>query len=876
MISLREILHECDQSLWSALDGSWTVAKKEWLSALKMESESHGGQPHIESVEDWINRIAEACRQIWSPHGKIPFCFNPVEIYITLCGVLFHDIGRGRPCGDHGKISREIVERHWAQLGIRDRRIAHEIGLICQFHTSEEKWNHHAVTTIHPWGVVHTEAIASLLTLADELDTAYTRSAPEYLKDPRLLLKSDGIVSLQDLLAMEEDYFTKGLFREFIGDVNLDPESNLIKTVLFNDRLPGLNPIRDYKDSSKSAALSWLNQVCKKGALTADKFSPEDHFFSYLQEMRSQINSNIHNLLAYQFQKAVNYNRVKLINELKIPGDYPLTKNLIYNLHLWDRQITTGPMHLARKEKEDIKDLQSTINLIENTIEEVKRKIDNSFYIVHEKDFEKSAPQKDNTEKTWSLRWLLKFLYHYLVYLDDRKKTLKDEQRVGKEKFENDLREQYKEWKKNLDIETFNGLKSKNNNQKDKIKNEIGILKEMIDSLNQKNISNPHSILLQIFQYLLHFDLFQLADNINKNTKILNESVVRPKESWTVEEFHRNVLLGFHVYLANVRYLWKNVEEIDFRYTAMGKIESAFTHSKEDKNNKSKLIRTLIKHLSPIFEKRDASQESEKSQDGCGSNLDNKKDSEIEPLEKSNPEKDLINYLQEFSERSKERNARQTLSARDFEFAIRFMFMQWLSGDIRKKKKQLARILPGLEKLEIPFREWFIEYNNHLFDEKWDLRLEPSLKVKRIIESLIAIDHLNEGLHTDNPLIPWATLAAQLRDPNIERVKAAAKRLANLIRVFNNIEPPLNHHHFGHLLLAELSTDRKQSETLVFLETSHSGWRLKINMEQKKKSYQKNDADQKKDFIQENKLKGIIEHLQKMDDQYEQQNNGEE
>ncbi|MBN1900583.1 hypothetical protein JW926_04570 [Candidatus Sumerlaeota bacterium] len=845
MINLREILKECEPSLWTSLEGAWKIAQNEWFSALKMESESHGGEPHVKSVEEWLNRIAEACKPIWRPQGEIPFSFNPVEIYITLCSVLFHDIGRGRPCEDHGKVSREIIERHWAQLGIHDKRIAHEIGLICQFHTSSETWPHHSITTIHPWGVVHIEAIASLLTLADELDTAYTRSLPEYIKDPRLLLKNEGLIGLNDLMDMEEDFFTKGLFREFIGDVNLDPDSNLIKTVLFNNCLPGQYPPIDSRDTDKSASSSWLKNFRNQKSITEDNFSTEDHFFSYLQEMRSQINVNIHNLLAHQFQKADNFDRVKLIHDLNIPEDYPLTRNLIYNLHLWNRQITTGPNRMAHREKEEQKDFCATVNLIKDTISEVERKIRGNSG-KHDENLKENIKYVGKKKNGWDLLKLLKLLFRYLVYLHFRKEILKTEQRDGKDKVEDSSSALYDHWKNYIN---FNKPNIKLNNEqsfnyyitaletklerKTEINEEISALKDLIRLLGENHssyIRNPHQILLLIFRYLLHFDLFQLAEdlNINKRNRKPTELALRTRDSWTIKDFHRNVLFAFHVYLANVRYLWKSNDEIDFRYEARGKLESAFSIEDDVKG-----YRELLKRLSPIFRQNMGNKTNAKS--------NNKKDIEKELLERINPGKELLDDLHKFSERSFEIGSGQFLLAKDFEFAVRFMFMQWLSGDILKKRKKLYTILPGLEKLEIPFREWYIEYNNHLFDGYWKLRIEPSLTVKRMIELFEAVLHLEEGLHTEYLLISWDTLAAELRDPKMVRVKAAAKRMANLIQIFKSLndlfpqskssspdsDTMKGHFHFGHLLLSEMNYNR--SNKILNLETSHSGWRLNKN-----------------------------------------------
>jgi hypothetical protein len=179
------------------------------------------------------------------------------------------------------------------------------------------------------------------------------------------------------------------------------------------------------------------------------------------------------------------------------------------------------------------------------------------------------------------------------------------------------------------------------------------------------------------------------------------------------------------------------------------------------------------------------------------------------------------------------------MNAGDFSFAVRFVFMQWLSGDVGTKNETLERILPGLEKLEIPFRKWLIEYNNHLFDQEWFLALEPSLSRRYMSHLVAALFDLQGNLHRGDALLPWASLAARLPDPDVGKVKTATGRLANLLRVHLGLVERRgrardSHLHYGHLLAAELAKapgaagERQPPRRRITLEDSYSGLRLKL------------------------------------------------
>lgn len=796
MKMFREILKEADPTLYLALENSWKIAREEWIPMLKMDSESHSGLPHLESVERWMDKIAEACRPIWSQHSASPFGFNPLEVYMALCAALFHDVGRGRKTADHGKTSREILDSNWAQLGVVSGRVAYELGHICEFHTSNNKWTKHDTVKIHPWGIVHTEAIASLLTLADELDTAYTRAAPQYMKEPELLFDLFGDeqrVELDKMESMADDYFSKGLYRDFISDVDLDPSSHLIKTVLFSDRLPGKLCLSH--TTSKSA--DWLRCI-KKNADDIAVFSPEDYFFRYLEHLRPTVHSEVLEFHTNQFYKALNFKRAELMHKLRIPSEYKDNENLLYNIQLWDRQMTGMSRSARDKVQQETKNLKNTVELIENTIEQVDKEIERSV------NTQRSG--KNVIVNFTGMKELIEDVGGFLFYLEKRRRIIDNEAQKGQHATRNDLASLEKDWEKR--DQDMVSEKEPNNQTKERLKSVTRAIESMKEiNNNYESTNKAHALLIDLMHYLTYVDL--------QNMIYFENALVREWESWTVNDFHTNLLLAFHIYLANVRKLFKDENDLDYRYQGEGKVERPFI-DKQPRECKKVTLFTGVIGTSQIVDKADQG----KHEDA---------------------RKSLKDELNGYLKRCSGHGSKHSMFAPDFRFSVKLIFMQWLSGDVATKNKQLERILPGLQKLEIPFNEWLIEYNNHLFDKEWKLSLEPSLKCKHIEDTAEKVFELSKNLHIDEDGISWDTLAAALRDPKMERVKTGAVRLSNLLRIFSglnneksdeksDVESGKNKSRilgFEHLLLSELNDAELDGERRMSLETSYSSWQLK-------------------------------------------------
>ncbi|MBN1901496.1 hypothetical protein JW926_09270 [Candidatus Sumerlaeota bacterium] len=157
---------------------------------------------------------------------------SPIELYILLSSVLFHDIGRTKETGktkgnitketlekemfNHAEESKKIIKERYTTLGIPSSELASSIGKICYYHdprNNDLARKDLSNIVISPYGRVRELLLASLLFLADHMDSAFTRVLPPYLR-------SDS--SLEEI----------GAFRRLIQGVHFDPKARMIVTAL--------------------------------------------------------------------------------------------------------------------------------------------------------------------------------------------------------------------------------------------------------------------------------------------------------------------------------------------------------------------------------------------------------------------------------------------------------------------------------------------------------------------------------------------------------------------------------------------------------------------------------------------------------------------
>ena len=189
--TIREQLQDEHPELYEALKRSAKIAEEEWLPAIETNRGSFNSHPHIRNLESYLDQIYQDAEGLPIKHGVHVFRMNPVEKYMMLSCILFHDIGRTHVGADcHAAESRDILQSKSAELGIPSKQVAYSLARICYSHDPEEgkwrdAWGKLQETTIAPYGLVREKPLATLLCLVDHLDSAHTRVIPHYLTEQR-------------------------------------------------------------------------------------------------------------------------------------------------------------------------------------------------------------------------------------------------------------------------------------------------------------------------------------------------------------------------------------------------------------------------------------------------------------------------------------------------------------------------------------------------------------------------------------------------------------------------------------------------------------------------------------------------------------------
>ena len=227
--TLRSELTAQNPTLYSALERSTEIAKTQWLPSVpESKHGSYNSYPHILGIEYHLDDILfrdDAPSQIIK--------LNPTEIYVLLCSVLFHDIGKAKKSKEeqdvdiHALHSRDIINEYWAELGIISERLARIIGNICYFHkcsndTADKDLK--IIYNIDRYEPIRGRNLGALLMLADNVDDTFSRVVPEYI---------------------EQNIIT---FRNKIQAVKVDYETKMVRTVIDS----GYFEAKDYWISNKS------------------------------------------------------------------------------------------------------------------------------------------------------------------------------------------------------------------------------------------------------------------------------------------------------------------------------------------------------------------------------------------------------------------------------------------------------------------------------------------------------------------------------------------------------------------------------------------------------------------------------------------------
>jgi len=257
---LRKILRDSIPELADALERSWTIALDEWLAAIAPQLDSFNAYPHLRNHEKHLERLWLAYQKHHGPAAR-PL-LSPIEIYVMLSSILFHDIGRTRTGKDHGEASKVIVDNYRAELGIPSDALAHVIARISRFHDlppakMRAELDALATTSIDPYGEIRQSACAALLTLIDYMDGTFTRVTPAYIRE-------------------NEDMKPVGAFRRVIRDVEIDLEGELVKIVLgdlFEEikkeraKAPEWNLKPDFKRYATKELVTWAGESMRLAEL---------------------------------------------------------------------------------------------------------------------------------------------------------------------------------------------------------------------------------------------------------------------------------------------------------------------------------------------------------------------------------------------------------------------------------------------------------------------------------------------------------------------------------------------------------------------------------------------------------------------------------
>ncbi|MHB9143249.1 MAG: HD domain-containing protein [Paludibacter sp.] len=228
--SFYEILHETNPIFSAKLDEIKKRAFEEWIHLLQSDAGSHAGYVHLMNVERNANKMI--------PY-KSKLLFSDAEIFLLLSSILLHDIGRiissrisWKQCSVVKKVadynfcpheiypddehcpfdkklfvdnnetkgrnlhackSQYVINEIWAILGLPDRHIAQYCSQLTFYHQLNvppsiesnknklcETWRHcekqFCNVSVEPYGQLRIPLLASILRIADETETCWTRA----------------------------------------------------------------------------------------------------------------------------------------------------------------------------------------------------------------------------------------------------------------------------------------------------------------------------------------------------------------------------------------------------------------------------------------------------------------------------------------------------------------------------------------------------------------------------------------------------------------------------------------------------------------------------------------------------------------------------
>lgn len=220
MKTMESELHRLDHELYEMYLRSLEIAELKWLPNIKPKDDSYSSYPHIKGVMRQVDRLLY-------DDEENHFCFNASELYVLLCAILMHDIGKGvqqeSESSNANKMqiqnSEEIISTSWADLGLPTEKVALIVAGICRFQAypdltdMEELAAKYYIDQFKRAEPIRGKLLGALLLLGDSMDNTCARTVPHFFKG-------------QWSMGITES------FRSKIADVRFDRQHKMIKEIL--------------------------------------------------------------------------------------------------------------------------------------------------------------------------------------------------------------------------------------------------------------------------------------------------------------------------------------------------------------------------------------------------------------------------------------------------------------------------------------------------------------------------------------------------------------------------------------------------------------------------------------------------------------------
>jgi hypothetical protein len=211
-----DILLRRDPALANTYEAIKAKGMEDWVYLLMPDHGSHAGVPHLRNVERIANKIVPA---------DLKGNFSDGEIFLLLCSIFLHDIGKTipkdddpgcgkedncplrdeetnfRPCDkanwNHHQRGEDFINQFGIELGLPDEKIARYCGLLTYCHGlphppvaqrevtagCPKDWDFRGdfrPTSLAPYGMIRVPLLASILRIADETDNLWSRALKEH------------------------------------------------------------------------------------------------------------------------------------------------------------------------------------------------------------------------------------------------------------------------------------------------------------------------------------------------------------------------------------------------------------------------------------------------------------------------------------------------------------------------------------------------------------------------------------------------------------------------------------------------------------------------------------------------------------------------